>query len=433
MAVKVFIGDESEYEREWNQFKEVYNLINQKYAKSDEIIYILFNFPVSNSQIDVSILTEKGIALIDLKSYKGKVIGNESGDWIVIVENGEEVPLKINPFKQLKNQRFAFLEKLNLIRIGNFEHIEQDKLAKIKCWGYFEKGSSYDIEQIGRKAQSWFDVITGDNLIEKMRFLSTGYRPRDMDAIVKGLNLKEFLFEKNTYSQEGDTFESNWRKELSVFIPPRNWDIIFSKIKDSNIITVVGDRNAGKTTTIMNLAKELKKSGYRVHEDRGSLINSRGDKDRKEYYRLINNKNVFILDDLFGKTEYEPSLGNKWVYLIIDFLDSAVNQSKIIIGSRRDVIDDFLFSNNELSHWNLLNEFKNSIVELKFSDYDEENRKEIFDKNLNFIQLNEKSKEAILNKNIEKITNELLLPGDISYFIQKAKEKVDFRESDLDL
>ena len=52
MAVKVFIGDESENEREWNQFKEVYNIINEKYSKLDETIYILFNFLVS-SQISI--------------------------------------------------------------------------------------------------------------------------------------------------------------------------------------------------------------------------------------------------------------------------------------------------------------------------------------------------------------------------------------------
>ena len=252
------------------------------------------------------------------------------------------------------------------------------------------------------------------------------------DDQCKGLKLKEFSFEKNTYSQEEGTFESNWGKELSVFIPPQNWDKILSKLKDSNIIIAVGDRNVGKTTTIMNLAKELKKSGYKIHEDKESLINSRGKKEKNEYFQLINNNNVFILDDLFGKTEYEPSLGNKWVYLIIDILDSAANQSKFIIGSRRDVIDEFLLNNNELTRWNLLNEFKNSIVDLRFSDFDEQNRKEIFDKNLNFIHLNEKNKEAILDRNIDKITNELLLPGDISYFIQKAKEKVNFQESELD-
>lgn len=307
-------------------------------------------------------------------------------------------------------------------------------MVKFKCWGYFEKGSSYDNEQIGRNARSWFDVITGDNLIEKMRFLSTGYRPKDMDAIVKGLNLKPYSFEKPPI-QEDITFESNWNKELSVFIEPQNWNKILNKIKDSNLITVVGEPNVGKTTTIMNLANELKKSGYRVHEDNESLINSRGTKDkkeRKEYYNLLNNKNVFILDDVFGDYQYDPMQGNKWVNLIIDIIDSAVNQSRIIIGSKRDVMDAFLLSNNELIRRGLLNEFKNSIVELRFSDYDGKNRKEIFDKNLNFFHLIEKNKEAILNRNMEKITKELLLPGDISYFIQKAKDKVGFQESDLD-
>ncbi|VVB84213.1 Uncharacterised protein [uncultured archaeon] len=387
---------------------------------------------MSNRQIDVSILTEKGIALLELKSIKGKVIGNENGDWSVIVDTGEEILLNINLFKQLKHQKFAFLEKLNLIRKGNFEHIEEGDLAYIKCWGYFEKDSIYDIEQIGGKARSWFDVITGDNLIEKMRFLRTGYRPKDMDVIVKGLNLKEYSFEKHPYSQEKRTFESNCAKELNVFIPPQNWDKILNKIKVSNIITIVGDRNVGKTTTMMNLAKELKKSGFKVHEDKESLITLRTEKDRTEYYDLIRKKNLFILDDLFGKTEYESGLGNKWIYLIIDILDLSVNQSKIIIGSRRDIIDKFLYNNNELSRWNLMNEFKSSIVELRFSDYDEDNRKEMFDKNLNFIHLTEKNKETILNRNVKKITNELLLPGDISYFIQNAKDKVDFKESELD-
>lgn len=434
MVVKAFCDKLFENEHEWNQFKEVYNLINEKYANIEEPIYILSNVFLSNAQIDVLILARKGIAILELKSYEGKIYGSENGEWVVITANGKEVSLSENLFQQLNQQKFAIVDKLKFIRKGNFERIEEEKLYRIQCWGYFIKGSTYDIYQVDKKAHIWFDVITANDLIEKMSFFKAGYLLgyKDMDAIVKGLNLKPYSFEKPLI-QEDSTFESNWNKELSVFIEPQNWNKIFGKIKDSNIITVVGDRNVGKTTTIINLANELKKSGYRIHEDKESLINSRGEKDRKEYYHLIHNKNVFVLDDLFGKTEYEPSLGNKWVYLLIDILDSTVNQSKIIIGSRRDVIDNFIFNNNELSRWNLLNEFKNSIVELKFSDYDEKNRKGIFDNNLNYIQLNEKNKEIILNRNIEKITKELLLPGDISYFIQKAKEKVDFQESELEI
>lgn len=436
MVVKAFCDKLFENEHEWNQFKEVYNLINEKYANIEEPIYILSNVFLSNAQIDVLILARKGIAILELKSYEGKIYGSENGEWVVITANGKEVSMPENLFQQLSQQKFAIVDKLKVIRKGNFERIEEKKLYLIQCWGYFNKGSTYDINQMGERAHIWFDIITANDLIEKMSFLKAGYllESKDMDAIVKGLNLKPYSFEKPPI-QEDSTFESNWNKELSVFIEPKNWGKILSKIKDSNLITVVGVPNIGKTTTIMNLANELKKSGYRIHEDNESLINSRGTKDkkdRKEYYNLLNNKNVFILDDLFGNTEYEPSLGNKWVNLIIDIIDSSVNQSRIIIGSRRDVVDAFLLSNNELSRRGLLNEFKNSIIELRFSDYDGKNRKEIFDKNLNFFHLIEKNKEAILNRNMDKITKELLLPGDISYFIQKAKENVDFQESDLD-
>ncbi len=437
MVVKVFCGEKSKFEHELNQLEELHNLINNEYAKKDDLIYILTNFRLSNTEIDVLILTEKGLAIIDLKSHEGEIKGSETGEWKVITKNGDVVPLKHNLFDQFQEKRSALRRKLFRIQeAGNFEHIEGEFLSRISSWGYFPIGSTYDLKQVDDAVHIWFDVITGDKLLRKIDLLNARYKlkQKDMDAIVKVLNLKPYSFEKPPI-QEDITFESNWNKELSVFIEPQNWGKILSKIKDSNLITVVGVPNIGKTTTIMNLANELKKSGYRIHEDNESLINSRGTKDkkdRKEYYNLLNNKNVFLLDDLFGNTEYEPSLGNKWVNLIIDIIDSAVNQSRIIIGSRRDVMDAFLLSNNELSRRGLLNEFKNSIVELRFSDYDGKNRKEIFDKNLNFFHLIEKNKEAILNRNMEKITKELLLPGDISYFIQKAKEKVDFQESDLD-
>ncbi len=435
MVVKVFCGEKSKFDHELNQLEELHNLINNEYAKKDDLIYILTNFRLANEEIDVLVLTEKGLAIIDLKAIEGEIKGSETGGWNVITKNGNIVPLKVNLFEKFLDKKGALKRKLFRIQEeGNFEHIESELLIRISCWGYFKKGSTYDIKQVDGGVHIWFDVITADKLLRKINFLNAGYKLKqeDMDAIVKGLNLKPYSFEKSPI-QEDSTFESNWGKQLSVFIPPQNWEKIFGKIKDSNLITVVGDRNVGKTTTIINLANELKKSGYRILEDKESLINSRGKEDRKEYYNLIHNKNVFILDDLFGKTEYEPSLGNKWIYLLIDILDSAVNQSKIIIGSRRDVIDNFLLNNNELSRWSLLNEFKNSIVELRFSDYDEKNRKGIFDNNLNYIQLNEKNKEIILNRNIEKITKELLLPGDISYFIRKAKEKVDFQECELDI
>ena len=46
----------------------------------------------------------------------------------------------------------------------------------------------------------WSRIVTADDLIQKMRFLESGYtlRIQDMDAIVEGLGLKEYSFEEES-------------------------------------------------------------------------------------------------------------------------------------------------------------------------------------------------------------------------------------------
>ena len=144
LVVKVFCGEEfRDHEHEWNQFKEIYELTLKQYSESDEHIYVLANFLLSNAQIDVLILTERGPAILELKSYKGLVCGSENGEWSVFTEE-KEVNLGGNLFQQLQKQRFAFVKKLEKVRTGHFERIQPEKLFRIQCWGYFEKGSIYD-------------------------------------------------------------------------------------------------------------------------------------------------------------------------------------------------------------------------------------------------------------------------------------------------
>lgn len=431
MVVKVFCGEEFENEHEWNQLKELYDVIYEKYTNTDEIVYILSNFNLAKVQIDVLILTEKGTAIIDLKSYKGKVIGNENGNWVVI-KNEQEISIPKNLFGQLKEQKFDLLEKLKQIRIGNFEHIEEGKLVFIKCWGYFEKGSSYDITQIGERAHSWFDVVTADYLIDKMKWINARYKlkMKDMDAIVKGLNLKEYSIGKK--SPVKNVFESNYEKELSVFIQPNNWDKILRKISESNIITIVGEPRVGKSTSIINVANKLKNDGYEIQEDKKSLIelfNSRDDKKSKLFFKLINDRNVFIIDDVFGAIEYEPALVNKWVPLIIKILKYPDVNSKFIFSSRTDIFDKFQRSNNELRYEGLKDEFNECIVKLNFSNYNSGLLKGILNENLEYIQLKDNKKFIVID-NTEKIINELVLPGEIWHFLENAKYD-EFQEDSI--
>ncbi len=223
MTVKVFYSEQFKEQHEIEQFRELYHVISSEYEKSDEMIYILFNFYASEKQIDVSLLTKRGIAIVELKAYRGVIKGGKNGDWTVIDENKN--PKKFdNLFLQLKEQKFDLLKCLNKTREENFKRINKDDLGKIQCWGYFEEGSTYNVEeQLGRDVKPWVDVITADNLIDKIKFIKSGYtlRLEDMDAIVKKLNLKEYKREDSGQPtkqpiQKSDNTDKDDRKMLDV-------------------------------------------------------------------------------------------------------------------------------------------------------------------------------------------------------------------------
>lgn len=201
MAVKVFYsGEQFKEQHEIKQFEEVYSIIRGKYEKSDEPIYILFNFYASEKQIDILLLTKNGIAIIELKAYRGVIKGSKNGNWSVIDENKKEKKFD-NLFLQLKDQKFDLLKCLNEIREENFKRINKEDLGKIQCWGYFERGSACNVEQqLGRDVRLWFDIITADNLIDKIKFIKAGYffKSEDMDLIVEGLNLRKYQTESDS-------------------------------------------------------------------------------------------------------------------------------------------------------------------------------------------------------------------------------------------
>ena len=197
MVIRVFYGEEFKNEHEMQQFREIYDLVKAKYDQKNEVIFILFNFCASDAQIDVTLITKTGPAIIELKNYEGVVWGNENGPWTVKASKGDQQ--LDNVFAQLKKQKFALLGKLNAVRehtnTQNMAQIDERKFANIKCWVYFKKGS-INKTQIDPKNLIWFDVITGEKLLEKIQYVNAGYllTSEDMDNIVKELHLQEYYF-----------------------------------------------------------------------------------------------------------------------------------------------------------------------------------------------------------------------------------------------
>lgn len=188
----MFFSERSKFEHESNQLKEIFKLIRD--SDLEKPIYIFTNFLLANSEIDCLILTKHGPVILELKAVKGNIIGNENGPWTVVTDDEQEVPLNSNLFHQLKSKRFDLVDKLNTIRDTHFPRIDYEDIVKIGCWGYFKKGSTYVDGQVAISTKPWFDVLTGDTLIRKLRFINTGYTltTDDMDAIANELHLTEY-------------------------------------------------------------------------------------------------------------------------------------------------------------------------------------------------------------------------------------------------
>lgn len=117
------------------------------------------------------------MAILELKSYQGEVLGNSDliqgsrvyTPWYVVASSGRE-ELSRNLYRQLLDEKNELYDIL--LDKGNFDNNIVRNLRKIQAWGYFEQGSEYDKNQLDPRHYAWFDVITKDSLLRKLRFVN---------------------------------------------------------------------------------------------------------------------------------------------------------------------------------------------------------------------------------------------------------------------
>jgi len=196
MGIRFFRGEKIKLEHEFRQLQEIVRILRKEYAQ--EPVYILTGVLVANSQIDCIILTRKGPVLLDLKAFQGVIRGLENGNWVVETKDG---PITLpNLFIQAKIHRQDFIDRMIPICRESIPHIGEQNLRKTASWLYFCRGSSYPEGQIDFRRVKWFRIVTADDLSERLHFVDSGYtlRIQDMDAIVQGLHLEEYSFEKES-------------------------------------------------------------------------------------------------------------------------------------------------------------------------------------------------------------------------------------------
>jgi hypothetical protein len=180
MPVNLFRGTVSEHRHEYAQIKEIYNLLTDFYR--DQTIYMITNLRVNNGEIDCLLLRQKGPVILDLKAYCGQIYGTENDKtWHVITSSGKKVDLNCNLFVKLGYYRFDIIDKIRKKILSLIPDIDEKRIRNVCAWGYFEPKSIYLPDQVNLRAAKWFNIITGENLVEQLEISTSGYQLSDSD------------------------------------------------------------------------------------------------------------------------------------------------------------------------------------------------------------------------------------------------------------
>ena len=135
MGIKLFCGEPINREHEWDQLVEICEIIHQGYDQKKPI-YLFYNFNLSKKyQIDLLVIQQNGVAILELKSYQGRITGDEKTKYWYVKNNKKTKTLPSNLFQQLEKQRNALIKKLKEIRKKSFPHIKEIHFEKVKAWG----------------------------------------------------------------------------------------------------------------------------------------------------------------------------------------------------------------------------------------------------------------------------------------------------------
>lgn len=130
MSINCFFGDYSTHANEQRMLNQLLSQLQAYWGEQHSWIYLIYNAMWNGQEIDLVCITEHAIVVIDLKNYSGALTGQENGEWLmslpttadqsaqsssadastaIVVKGGGQ----INPFVQVRKNRYAVMEWLN--------------------------------------------------------------------------------------------------------------------------------------------------------------------------------------------------------------------------------------------------------------------------------------------------------------------------------
>jgi predicted amidohydrolase len=138
------------------------------------------------------------------------------------------------------------------------------------------------------------------------------------------------------FSRSVQLFDDRYLRIRELFVPPKNYEALRTKLERDKILFIVGDPGIGKTYTAAHLLREYFDDGYAVEWYIGQ--DEQRAKQSLEHFRP-EPKQIVHFEDPFGRTVSETA-DRRSLGPLIDHLSDV--DARVIVTSQREVYQRFL-------------------------------------------------------------------------------------------
>ncbi|XP_067655090.1 uncharacterized protein [Haliotis asinina] len=160
-------------------------------------------------------------------------------------------------------------------------------------------------------------------------------------------------------------------KADEVFVPTQTYKLSAACLTEASLVTIIGSPGDGKTATAYKILSDYQAEGYDIF-----IITK--PKELK-YRRNPENPTIFLIDDIFGKTEVPKETFKKWKRALEELEPTLNSTFRLVITSRDYVFNEYfkqlgflrdsLFREELVVEVNLTNSEKVRILEKYISHH----------------------------------------------------------------
>jgi len=265
MPVNIYINNDfsTTHEREfWTGFSK---MITKSYGNGEEYVTVIGNVVIDGKELmDAVIFKKDAIIIIDFKDGGGDIIFKENDAWLRSDNSEIKGGSFTNPYLQIKYYRYKLKKFLNDYK-NEYPDLDNANFDHINGIVLFRENISFENKTIPGNLRPWFHITDKNNIIEKIRSITTRTINFPDELIINISNL--FGIENQNIRINEGVQNLNVQREIKNSEEERILDYYISCIEQEDI------KNLQLKSELINGALQNHNSNYHLlKKDYSSFI-----------------------------------------------------------------------------------------------------------------------------------------------------------------